>query len=101
MSISGTEALLTEGGTEQVVDTMQSPSAPAHRGHVPWQGLLLAGERGGFPESGLELIVLGSPREDRALREDRGLQFAPEGRGRGGGRGKGTQQQENLMVWKW
>nr|XP_014716526.2 LOW QUALITY PROTEIN: carcinoembryonic antigen-related cell adhesion molecule 1-like [Equus asinus] len=41
-SFSGAQALLTEGGTEQAAATMQSLSAPAHRGYVPWKGLLLA-----------------------------------------------------------
>ncbi|XP_059522449.1 carcinoembryonic antigen-related cell adhesion molecule 10-like isoform X2 [Myotis daubentonii] len=39
---SWAQALLTEGGTEQTADTMESRSAPAHRGCVAWQGLLLA-----------------------------------------------------------
>ncbi|XP_046540044.1 LOW QUALITY PROTEIN: carcinoembryonic antigen-related cell adhesion molecule 1-like [Equus quagga] len=42
MRLSGAQALLTEGGTEQAADTMVPPSAPAHRGPVPWQGVLLA-----------------------------------------------------------
>ncbi|XP_005868818.1 PREDICTED: carcinoembryonic antigen-related cell adhesion molecule 21 [Myotis brandtii] len=39
---SWAQALLTEGGTEQTADTMESRSAPVHRGCVPRQGLLLA-----------------------------------------------------------
>nr|XP_008539364.1 PREDICTED: carcinoembryonic antigen-related cell adhesion molecule 1-like [Equus przewalskii] len=42
MRLSGAQALLTEGGTEQAADTMVPPSAPAHRGPVPRQGVLLA-----------------------------------------------------------
>ncbi|XP_014651601.1 PREDICTED: carcinoembryonic antigen-related cell adhesion molecule 7 isoform X5 [Ceratotherium simum simum] len=42
MSISGAQALLTEGGTEQAADTMEPPSATASRGRSPWKGLLLA-----------------------------------------------------------
>ncbi|XP_006771857.2 PREDICTED: carcinoembryonic antigen-related cell adhesion molecule 1-like, partial [Myotis davidii] len=42
VSISGIQALPTEGGIEQAADTMESPSGPAHRGLVPMQGLLLA-----------------------------------------------------------
>jgi hypothetical protein len=33
------------GGTEKAADIMETPSAPSHRGHVPWQGLLLTSER--------------------------------------------------------
>ncbi|XP_058385388.1 carcinoembryonic antigen-related cell adhesion molecule 1-like [Diceros bicornis minor] len=42
MSISGAQALLTEGGTEQAADTMEPPSATGRRGRSPWKGLLLA-----------------------------------------------------------
>ena len=55
MRLSGAQALLTEGGTEQAADTMVPPSAPAHRGPVPRQGVLLAGERGCFSEGGPEV----------------------------------------------
>ena len=45
MSISVAKVLLTEGGTEKAADAMESPLDPAHRGHVPWQWVLLACER--------------------------------------------------------
>ena len=45
LSLSGAEALLTEPGTERAAGTMEPPSAPPRGGHVPWQELLLAGER--------------------------------------------------------
>ena len=52
VSVSGAQALLSEGGTEQAADTMELPTATAGKGCVPWQGLLLAGEKGQFPEGG-------------------------------------------------
>ncbi|XP_045366497.2 cell adhesion molecule CEACAM7 [Camelus bactrianus] len=42
VGVSGVETLLTEGGTQQTADTMEPSSAPAHRGHVLWQRVLLA-----------------------------------------------------------
>lgn len=45
LSISGAEALLTEGRTEQAAGGMEPPSALPRGGRVPWQELLLAGER--------------------------------------------------------
>ena len=45
LSVSGAEALLTVGGTEQAAGTMELSSAPPRRGRLPWQELLLAGER--------------------------------------------------------
>ncbi|KAK1330132.1 hypothetical protein QTO34_010318 [Cnephaeus nilssonii] len=41
-SLTGPRALLSEGGTEQAAVTMEFPEASAHRGLVPWLGLLLA-----------------------------------------------------------
>ena len=52
--ISGIQAPVTEGGTEQTADAMEALSAAAHRGRVPWQGLLLAGKEGTIPGGGPE-----------------------------------------------
>ncbi|KAM5209924.1 cell adhesion molecule CEACAM6-like isoform 12-T12 [Hipposideros larvatus] len=41
-SVSGAQALLTEGTTEKRADPMEHPSASARRGRVRWQGFLLA-----------------------------------------------------------
>ncbi|XP_064345423.1 carcinoembryonic antigen-related cell adhesion molecule 1 isoform X3 [Camelus dromedarius] len=42
VGVSGVETLLTEAGMKQTEDTMEPSSAPAHRGHVLWQRVLLA-----------------------------------------------------------
>uniref|UniRef100_A0A452DT56 Ig-like domain-containing protein n=1 Tax=Capra hircus TaxID=9925 RepID=A0A452DT56_CAPHI len=42
VSVSGEEVLLTERGTQQTAGTMEPPSGPASRRHVPWSRLLLA-----------------------------------------------------------
>ena len=54
LSISGIQAPVTEGGTEQTADAMEALSAAAPRGRVPWQGLLLAGKEGTIPGGGPE-----------------------------------------------
>ena len=54
VSVSG-EELLTERGTQQTAGTMEPPSGPASRRHVPWSRLLLAGERGQFSGRGRRL----------------------------------------------
>ncbi|KAK1330129.1 hypothetical protein QTO34_010315 [Cnephaeus nilssonii] len=41
-SLTGPRALLSEEGSEQAAVTMEFPAASAHRGLVPWLGLLLA-----------------------------------------------------------
>ena len=46
VSVSGAEVLLTERGTQQTADTMGTPSGPSRRRCIPWNRLLLAGERG-------------------------------------------------------
>ena len=55
VSVSGEEVLLTERGTQQTAGTMEPPSGPASRRHVPWSRLLLAGERGQFSGRGRRL----------------------------------------------
>ena len=55
MSVSRLEVLLAERGTQQTAGTMEPPSGPASRRHVPWNRLLLAGERGQFSGSGQRL----------------------------------------------
>ena len=55
LSVSGPEVLLAERGTQQTAGTMEPPSGPASRRHVPWNRLLLAGERGRFSGSGQRL----------------------------------------------
>ena len=94
MSVSGEEVLLTERGTQQTAGTMEPPSGPASRRHVPWSRLLLAGERGQFSGRGqrLEKRDWLVPGGDGALRGDRGLLFRPEGRGQRT-RGEGAQPQ--------
>lgn len=73
---------------------MEPPSAPPRGGRVPWQEVLLAGERddplrggGRMGERGW----LGSPGEDRALRGDRGA-------GQDGGAGSATGKSHDLEV---
>lgn len=51
---SWAQALLTEGGIEQTADTMEYPSAPAHKENIPWQRFLLAGKEGTIPGAGQE-----------------------------------------------
>ena len=97
MSVSG-EEVLTERGTQQTAGTMESPTSPASRRHVPWSRLLLAGERGQCSGRGqrLEKRDWLVPGGDGALRGDRGLLFRPEGRGQQTGEG-GAQPQETLL----
>ena len=93
VSVSGEEVLLTERGTQQTAGTMEPPSGPASRRHVPWSRLLLAGERGQF--SGrvwrLENESLAGPWGRRGSERGQGVLFRPEGRGQRtrGGRGLG------------
>ena len=46
MSISGIQAPVTEGGTEQTAGTMEFASSPARRVQVPCHGLPLASKQG-------------------------------------------------------
>ena len=55
VSVSGEEVLLTERGKQQMAGTIEPPSGPASRRHVPWSRLLLAGERGQFSGRGRRL----------------------------------------------
>ncbi|KAF5921273.1 hypothetical protein HPG69_009170, partial [Diceros bicornis minor] len=74
--ISGAEALLTEGGTEQAAATMEPPSAPAHRGRSHWKWLMLAGRSGNIPGptySSREMIfVNGSLQLKKVTQKDTG-----------------------------
>ena len=96
MSVSGEEVLLTERGTQQTAGTMEPPSGPASRRHVPWSRLLLAGERGQCSGRGqrLEKRDWLVPGGDGALRGDRGLLFRlraeDTGQGREGAQPQGT-----------
>ena len=55
LSVSGPEVLLTERGTQQTAGAMEPPAGPASTRHVPWNRLVLAGERGQFSGSGQRL----------------------------------------------
>ena len=55
LSVSGPEVLFTERGTQQTAGAMEPPAGPASTRHVPWNRLVLAGERGQFSGSGQRL----------------------------------------------
>ena len=102
LSVSGPEVLLAERGTQQTAGTMGTPSGPPRRRCIPWNRLLLAGERvkfqgGGRDERTRDWVVSGG---DGALRGDRGLLFGPEGRGERsrGGWGEGRSNKGNISI---
>ena len=68
------EVLLTERGTQQTAGTMEPPSGPASRRHVPWSRLLLAGERVQFSGRGwrLENERMAGPWERRGSERGQG-----------------------------
>ena len=76
------------GRGQRTAGPMEPPSGPASSRRVPWNRLLLAGERGQFSVrwQRLENKGLAGLWGRRALRGGRGLLFRPERRGRGAGR---------------
>ena len=88
LSVSWTGSSPHRGRGQRAAGPMEPPSGPASRRRVPWNRLLLAGERGQFSGRGqrLENKGLAGLWGRRALRGGRGLLFRPEGRGRGAGR---------------
>ena len=74
VSVSGEEVLLTERGKQQMAGTIEPPSGPASRRHVPWSRLLLAGERGQFSGRGwrLENERMAGPWERRGSERGQG-----------------------------
>ena len=94
LGVSGAEALLTEEGPEWAAGTMEPPSAPPRGGRVPWQELLLAGERDN------PLGVVGGW-ETEAGWGLPGGQGSERGQGSRAGLGELAQRQDYLMIWKW